>query len=167
MSDDPNAISEFAKPQKEPLFMAISREDPAFQTAHDRAAATLPAFITHLQNRTNGFYSAKLRFRDPDLSERLGEERLLFLWLTDVYYYEVEKVFSGAFLEVPPGLQKWHQNGQYLAFDPADIFDWMVLVDGHLHGGFTLRATREKLPESEREAYDQYIGVSVYEPLPS
>ena len=51
-----------------------------------------------------------------------------------------------------------------LAFEPEDIFDWMVLEQGHLYGGYTLRVAREKLPEAERESYDRHIGVSVYEP---
>lgn len=42
----------------------------------------------------------------------------------------------------------------------------MVLQEGHLHGGYTLRITRARLPEAERGPYDHTIGVSVYEPLP-
>lgn len=163
MNEDPNKVSE---PQAEPQFMAISKKDPAFQSAYDRAAATLPQFIEHLQLGGDAFFSAKLRFRDPDESDRLGEDRHVYLWLGSVHYHAAESVFSGSFFEVPPGLQKWHQVGQRIAFDPEDIFDWMVLHEGHLHGGFTLRVARQKLPEAERDAYDQHIGVSVYEPLP-
>ncbi len=150
----------------EPLFSAISKTDPEFQSAYDRAAATIPQFIDRLQDSSDTFCSVKLRFRDPDESERLGEDRFLFLWLTEVRYYPDERVFSGVFFEVPSDFQKWHQVGQHLVFNREDIFDWMVIRQGHLHGGFTLRVTREKLPEAEREAYDEYIGVSVYEPLP-
>jgi uncharacterized protein YegJ (DUF2314 family) len=46
-----------------------------------------------------------------------------------------------------------------------DIFDWMVIDNGHLIGGFTLRVTRESLSSEERAAYDRYIGVDTYEPL--
>lgn len=146
--------------------MAVPQSDTAFQVAYDRAAATIPQFIEHIHRGEASICSAKLRFRDPDESERLGEDRFLFLWLTAVQYQTAERVFSGTFLEVPPAFQKWYQVGQSLAFDPEDIFDWMVLHQGHLHGGFTLRVAREKLPEAERDSYDRYIGVSVYEPLP-
>lgn len=146
--------------------MAIAQADPAFQAAYDGAAATIPQFIEHLQRCGDSYCSAKLRFRDPDESERLSEDKFLFLWLSSTHYHTAERLFSGTFFEVPPELQKWHQVGQRLAFDPEDIFDWMVLHQGHLHGGFTLRVTREKLPEAERELYDRYVGVSVYEPLP-
>lgn len=51
------------------------------------------------------------------------------------------------------------------AFDPEDIFDWMVLTrSGHLNGGYTLRVTRSLMPEAERADYDRHIGVLVYEP---
>jgi len=166
MNEDQNSPSKFAEPQVEPLFMAIPKTDADFQSAYDRAAATLPHFIEHIQHGGDAFYSAKLRFRDPDESERLGEDRFSFLWLTSVHYHVAERVFSGTFFEVPPEFQKWHQVGQRLAFDPEDIFDWMVLRQGHLHGGFTLRVSRSKLPEAEHESYDRYVGVSVYEPLP-
>jgi uncharacterized protein YegJ (DUF2314 family) len=155
------------KPQDEPLFTAISRTDPKFQTAYNRAAATIPHFIEHVQRGGDTLCSAKLRFRNPDESERLGENRYVFLWLGGVRYHPVRRVFSGTFFEVPSELQKWHQVGQTLVFDPEDVFDWMVLHQGHLHGGFTLRVTRDNLPEAERESYDRYIGVSVYEPLPT
>ncbi|MEP6672076.1 MAG: DUF2314 domain-containing protein [Chthoniobacter sp.] len=166
MNDDPNNSSKFVEPQEEPLFIAIPQTDAAFQAAYDSAAATIPQFIEHIQRGGDSFCAAKLRFRDPDESERLGEDRFLFLWLSAAHYHAAEGVFSGMFFEVPPELQKWHQVGQRLAFDPEDVFDWMVLQQGHLHGGFTLRVTREKLPEAERESYDRYVGVSIYEPLP-
>jgi uncharacterized protein YegJ (DUF2314 family) len=155
----------FAQKQDEPLFMAVSHTDPDLQSAYDRAAATLPQFIEHIQRGGDAFYSAKLRFRDPDESERLGEDMFAFLWLTGVQYHAIDRVFTGTFFEVPPEFQKWHQVGQRLAFDPEDIFDWMVLTKhGRLFGGYTLRVARGKLPESERADYDRYIGVTAYEP---
>ena len=166
MNENVNNPSKFSEPQVGGLFMAISQNDADFQLAYAQAAATVPQFIEHLQHSGNAFYCAKLRFRDPDQSERLGENRFLFLWLNAVHYHAAERLFSGAFFEVPPELQKWHQVGQRLAFDPEDIFDWMVLQDGRLHGGFTLRVARSKRPEAERESYDRYVGVAVYEPLP-
>jgi uncharacterized protein YegJ (DUF2314 family) len=157
--------SKFAQKQDEPLFMAIPQTDSDFQSAYNRAAATVLRFIEHIQRGGDALHSAKLRFRDPDESERLGEDRFAFLWLTGVQYHPSERVFSGTYFEVPPEFQKWHQVGQRLAFDPEDIFDWMALTkDGRLFGGYTLRVARSKLPESERADYDRYIGVTAYEP---
>jgi uncharacterized protein YegJ (DUF2314 family) len=156
--------NKFAQKQQEPLFMAISNKDADFQAAYARASATLPRFIEHIKSGIKASNSAKLRFRDPDESERLGHDRFVFLWLSGVHYHEAERLFSGSFFEVPPELQKWHQVGQQLAFEGEDIFDWMVLTeDGRLFGGFTLRTSRSKMPESQRADYDRYIGVRAYE----
>jgi uncharacterized protein YegJ (DUF2314 family) len=157
--------SKFAEEQKQPLFTAIATSDADFKEAYAAASRTLPRFIEHLQSGIPAYFSAKLRFRDPDESERLGEDRFLFLWLAGVHYHPADRVFSGSFFEVPSEFQKWHQVGQRLGFDGEDIFDWMVLTeDGRLFGGFTLRVSRSKLPETERADYDRYIGVRVYEP---
>jgi uncharacterized protein YegJ (DUF2314 family) len=157
--------NKFAQEQDEPQFAAISQTDPEFQLAYDRAAATISQFIEHTQGGDDSFYSVKLRFRDPDESERLGVDKFAFLWLTGVRYNDTEHVFSGTFFEVPREFEKWHQVGQELSFDPEDIFDWMVITkDGRLFGGYTIRVSRNKLPESDRADYDRYIGVTTYEP---
>ena len=58
---------------------------------------------------------------------------------------------------------KWHKVGEILGFDKEDVFDWMILDSkGNLRGGYTLRVSRQKLPENQRTEYDEYIGVSVY-----
>jgi uncharacterized protein YegJ (DUF2314 family) len=167
MNNDAKSPDKLVESPGEPPFMAVPQADAAFQSAYDWAAATIPRFLEHIERGGDSLCSAKLRFRDPDASERMGEDRFLFLWLSSVHYHAAEHVFSGTFFEVPPEFQKWHQVGQRLAFDPEDIFDWMVLDHGHLHGGSTPRVVREQLPESERDSYDRYVGVSVYEPLPT
>lgn len=166
MSDKDSASSKFDNPQDEPLFMAISEDDPAMLDAYERAYETAGVFQSLLEQKPDAFHLAKLRFRDPDELERLGEDRHVFMWLHQVCHHDQDNLFSGVFFEVPPELQKWHQPGQRLGFQADSIFDWMVNENGHLHGGFTLRVARDKLPEAEREAYDRYVGVSVYEPLP-
>jgi uncharacterized protein YegJ (DUF2314 family) len=162
-----NMASKFDQPQSEPLFIAIRNDDPAMLRAYAQASATLDHFRGHLARRVDGFCCAKLKFRDPDESDRLGEDRFVYLWLTSVHYHVVEQVFSGTFFEVPEELRKWHEVGERLAFEAEDIFDWMVLENGHLHGGFTMRVAREGLEPSERPKYDKFVGVTVYEPPPN
>lgn len=152
---------------KEPTFMAVARNSPDMRAAHSKAAATITRFIEHIHSGAPGFCSAKLRFRDPDESERLGEDRLLYLWLTGVEYDPDEKLFSGTFFEVPTELQKWHHVGEELGFYAEDIFDWMFLTEnGRLFGGYTLRVSRAMLPEDQRADYDSHIGVRTYEETP-
>jgi len=148
----------------EPLFRNIHNEDEEMQRAYSQASSTIMDFVEIVKSNINAIYMAKLRFRDPEQSEKLGEDRFLYLWLHDVYYHEDEKILSGEFFEVPEELTKWHQVGQRLGFEPEDAFDWMVIENGHAKGGFTIRATRNKLgSEKEKKEYDEYIGISSYE----
>ncbi len=150
----------------EPLFHAIDADDPEFRAAHARAAATIAEFVARVRREDGATKMAKLRFRDPETSERLGEDRFLYLWLAQIVHHPEQRMLSGVFFEVPEELLQWHQVGQRLGFDPEDVFDWMVIRDGHLHGGFTVRVTRARQQTAEARArYDAYIGVSSYEPI--
>lgn len=148
----------------EPNFVAVPQNDPDLQEAYSKASKSIDEFISLLKIKGDNYYNAKLRFRDSDESERLGEDRFVFIWLNNVNYHENEGLLSGTFFEVPSEFKKWHQVGQIISFDKEDVFDWMVLsFDGRLKGGFTLRVNRKHVPENKRIEYDRYIGVSHYE----
>jgi len=150
----------------EPLFRSINSEDEEFLKAYSQASSTIMDFVELVKNDSSPIKMAKLRFRDPDLSEKLGEDRFLYTWLSDVYFHEDENILSGSFFEVPEELTKWHQIGERLGFDPEDVFDWMVIENGHARGGFTIRVSRNKLnTDKEKTEYDEYIGISSYEPI--
>jgi uncharacterized protein YegJ (DUF2314 family) len=155
----------FEQTNDEPLFTSTSQKDQRMLDAYRMASESMGRFKELVRSGSPGVKYAKLRFRDPDLSEQLGEDRFLYLWLSEVYFHEAEGIFSGVFFEVPPEFQKWHQVGQRLGFDSEDVFDWMINDGGHLVGGFTLRVSRDYLPEEERSAFDRYVGVETYEPL--
>jgi len=140
-------------------------EDPYVIAAHARAASTMPEFLRHVVEASDASCMAKLRFRHPDLSEENGEDQFFFLWLSSVYYHPEQSLLSGVFFEVPKGFEKWHAVGSRLGFEKEDVFDWMVIKDGHMYGGFTIRVTRSRIPENKRAEYDSYIGVLTYEPI--
>ena len=149
----------FSEQQPHPLFVAVHSEDPELQEAYANAAATMPKFLIYVLQSGSRTCAAKLRFRDPNESNRVGRDVLLYLWLTDVVYDHSVDRFVGTFFEVPIELQEWHCRGQELEFEGEDVFDWFVNDGGHMHGGFTLRVNRSRLPESERAAFDRYVGV--------
>ena len=148
----------------EPLFRNVDREDIEMGKAHALAAATTKDFEENVRKQKDVTYMAKLRFRDPDLSEETGEDQFLYMWLTNVVFHESEDMFSGVFFEVPAEMQKWHQVGQRLGFEHEDIFDWMINDDGKVKGAFTIRVTRSRLEsEQEKLKFDEYIGIKEYE----
>lgn len=148
------------EPPAEPLFTGVRNDDAEMQRAYALAAGSMDEFIAHIHRPGDHTCAAKLRFRDPENSERLGEERFVYLWLASVAHDKASNEFSGAFFEVPQELAQWHQVGQRLRFDGEDVFDWFVNEGGHLFGGFTMRVARSRLPPSERAAYDAYTGVT-------
>ena len=149
-----------------PQFNNINREDVEITKAHALASQTINKFISLVKEQKNVTYMAKLRFIDPDLSEKTGKDQFLYIWLTNVFYHEKENILSGEFFEVPSELKKWHQVGQRLGFDGDDVFDWMINDYGKVTGGFTLRVARSRLKtEAEKLEYDQYVGISEFESI--
>lgn len=151
--------SVFEQPQAQPLFRATRQDDPEMRRAHARAAATIDELFAHLERDDCGHAAVKMRLRDPDLSERLGEDRFAFIWLRVVRHDRPARRFVVEFFELPPEFLKWHQVGERLLIEHDQAFDWFVNDDGLMHGGFTLRVARARMPEGDRAAFDQYSGV--------
>ena len=84
----------------EPLFRNIHQQDLEINNAHGRASATISEFVELVQEARDITYMAKLRFRDPDLSEQLGEDRFLYMWLTNVLYHPDDNILSGVFFDL-------------------------------------------------------------------
>ena len=151
--------SVFEQSRAEPLFRAVRRDDPDMERAHARAADSIDELFGHLGREGSHMDAVKMRFRDPDESERLGEDRFVFIWLLVARHDAGTRRLAVEFFEVPADLQKWHKPGERLIIDSDEVFDWFVNDDGLMHGGFTMRVTRARLPEGERAAFDAYTGV--------
>jgi uncharacterized protein YegJ (DUF2314 family) len=151
-----------AEGQDEPLFVFLRDDSPEILEATARARATVERFRELIASCRGDevFHSAKLRFRDPGLSERLGEDRYFFVWLSSV---EVDGAgFVGRTVQVPKPID-WLEPGQSLRFAASELYDWMVNDRGHVHGAYSLRVMRLQLPEHQRAAYDRYIAAESYE----
>jgi len=152
----------FGDDSDEPVFMALKKSDPALSGAAERARATIGRFrelIAGLQG-DDVFHSAKLRVRDPERSEAEGKDWFFYVW---VHFVRIDgDGFVGETIRAPTGAPQL-EDGQVHRFAESEIYDWMVNDDGRLHGGFSLRVMRTKLPEEQRAAYDRYIGVVSYE----
>jgi uncharacterized protein YegJ (DUF2314 family) len=151
-------------PREEPLFVAVAADDAQMRAAHACTARTMDEFKAHVLRPGEHVCAAKLRFRDPEESARTGRDALLYLWLTDVFIDGSSGGYVGSLSEVPAALSEWHRPGQELEFEGEDVFDWMVNDDDVVHGGFTLRVMRGRLPESERDGYDRRVGAREWAP---
>jgi len=148
----------------EPIFRTIHKNDEEIESAHRECANTINLFIDMVKTGGESTNMAKLRFLDPDKSEQEGKDHIFYLWLSEVLYHPTTNLLSGIFFEIPEGFEKWHQIGQRLGFDPEDVFDWMIINEGHAKGAYTIKVTRERLgTEQEKQEFDRYIGVASYE----
>lgn len=138
--------------------MGVRNDDIEMRGAYAAAAASLDQLVVHVRRGGALTCAAKLRFKDPGLTEKHGEDRFVYLWLAGIEVGDGETLV-GTFFEVPPELMQWHQPGQRLQFERGDIFDWFVNDDGLMYGGFTMRVQRSRLPAGERDSFDQYTGV--------
>ena len=137
----------------EPLFMLLRNEDPAFlQTIRD-AQATLNKLRGHLATTSEGevFPCVKTLIRD-------GAERA-FIWLLAVRCDGSD--FVGRFFEIPKEFPSYRVGDEYRVPE-ADVTDWMVNDRGVLHGGYSLRYQRSKLPPEKRPEFDRHVGVERY-----
>jgi len=150
--------SMFKRPSKEPLFVAVHNQDAEMRAAYADAAATIERFVSFLCGGGDITCAVKLRLKDPGLSEKLGEDRFVFLWLAGVEMEEAGS-FVATFFETPDELREWYRPGERVRFTRPDIYDWFVNDNGLMYGGFTMRVQRSRLPAAERPAFDEYTGV--------
>jgi uncharacterized protein YegJ (DUF2314 family) len=123
--------------------------------ATSKAKATLPHFRTAFSERRvkEAFYGVKIHFPRPD-----GEEGT-HIWL------RVNQLFADLYfcspIELPTDFVGLKIGETKLATDD-EIEDWMILDNGTLEGGFSLRAIREQLPKSKQVDFDSHMGVTQY-----
>jgi len=81
------------------------------------------------------------------------------MWLAVTQTTDAE--FIAELFEIPRELQSFKIGDAFTVRDD-DVLDWMINDAGTLHGGYSLRLHRERLPEAERGAFDHHIGVERY-----
>jgi uncharacterized protein YegJ (DUF2314 family) len=137
----------------EPLFMAVRDSEPAFQQTIRDAQATLSEFRSLLKHGIGLEYF-------PCIKTRIcaGDESA-FIWL--LVKNETSGGFRAEVFEIPPEFKEINV-GQQVEVLEANVMDWMVNERGRLHGGFSLRYQRSKLPAEKQSWYDGHVGVTEY-----
>lgn len=119
------------------------------------ARASLSEFAAALSKpRTRGAcYDVKVHFPNPNGGE--GPH----IWLA------VNTLFSDMYFcsatELPKDFNQL-KLGETLVLTDERIEDWMILTEGILYGGYSLRALRELLAPEKRSQFDEHMGVSEY-----
>lgn len=130
----------------------VSDADADFVATIQQARNTLPAFRRLL---------LKLSETATPLVKALLEDAAhrAYIWLIITAFDD--NGFVGEIFELPHAFSEF-EVGQEIAVADVDIMDWMVNDAGVLHGGYSLRLTRSRLPAAEQEGFDQHLGVHTY-----
>lgn len=158
--------NKWKKPEGEPLFVAVGRQDEKMLQAYAKARHTLPQFLNAITSSrfSRATNSVKIKLRDDESSKDLGEDRFAYLWLWDVQQ-TTSSTLHATVRELPKeGLNKL-QIAATLRVEPQDVHDWMIMEGSQAWGGFTLRAIRESMSPQERLQYDEYTGILCYNEL--
>ena len=135
-----------------PSTSATSSEDTEPDSAIAEARGSLDTFITKITtphpNQT--FVAVKVRFTPPGESPQ-------DIWVDEVTY--TNGVFWGNMGDDIPSLRL--EAGEKVTINEEDIVDWMIVEDGKLVGGYTIRLAVQRMSPEERERFLETLDYTI------
>lgn len=135
-----------------PSTSATASGDSELDAAIVQARGSLDEFVTKIgtphANRT--FVAVKVRFTP------LGESPQ-DIWVDEVTY--TNGVFRGNMGDDIPSLRL--EAGEKVTIHEEDIVDWMVVEDGKLVGGYTIRLAVAQMSPEEREQFLETLDYTI------
>ena len=126
--------------------------DPEMESAFQEARNTLNVFTEKIKtphpDRT--YVAVKVRFFPPDT---LPQD----IWVDGVTYQD--GVFHGNFGDDIPSLKL--SFGENIVIHTKDILDWMLVEDGKLIGGYTIRLAYQRMTPDEKERFLKTLDYSL------
>jgi len=139
----------------EPDMVYVPGEDERMNWAIEKANLTLWYFEESLANPQphQVYFSIKVKI----IEEENGEH----IWLTEPHFDDEGHLY-GTIGNEPVDVTSVKLN-QKIGIDRKSISDWMIIENGKLIGGYTIRAIRDDIPDHERVAFDKSIGLYIDE----
>lgn len=144
-----------AERKGEPTMIYVPDEDERMNWAIEKANLTLWYFEESLIQPKPGqsYFSIKVRIIDGEIGEHI--------WLTEPSFDEYGNLF-GIVGNVPVDV-KTVKVDQKIGVDRDYISDWMIIEQGRLIGGYTIRAIRDGIPDADKAQFDDSIGIYIDE----
>ena len=132
----------------------VSATDPELDAAIEQARASLDTFIQKLttSHADRTFVAVKVRFYPPD---SLPQD----IWVDEVTY--TDGSFRGSMGDDIPSLRL--QLGEKITVKEEDILDWMIVENGKLIGGYTIRLAVQRMSPEEKERFLETLDYSIEE----
>lgn len=133
----------------------VPDSDERMNQAIEKARATINYFQDSLSEPTSlqQYFSVKVLIDDGENKEHL--------WLTTPSFDDEGNLY-GEVGNKPVYVTNVAVN-QRIGIDPQFITDWMIIENGRLIGGYTIRAIREGLPAHELPDFDRQVGLYIDE----
>lgn len=128
----------------EPTIYGVKSEDEEMNAAILQANETLDDFKKGLLDPTADSHALKVKFSN--------EKGIEHMWIGDIVYKDGQ--YSGILNNEPEYITEY-KSGDKIEVDASKISDWMYLVNGKLHGGYTIRVLRDRMTEEERKQLDE------------
>jgi len=144
-----------AEREGEPDMVYVPSEDERMNWAIEKANLTLWYFEESLKKKQpyQNYFSIKVLITDGDEGEHI--------WLTDPHFDDEGNLF-GTVGNEPVNIRSVKFN-QKIGIKRDLISDWMIIENGRLIGGYTIRAIRDGVAEKEKAAFDNSIGLYIDE----
>lgn len=144
-----------AERKGEPDMVIVPQNDEKMNWAIEKANLTLWYFESSLNIPRPGqvYFSIKVKIVDGDNGEHI--------WLTDPHFDEEGHLY-GTVGNEPVNVAKVKLN-QQIGIERELISDWMIIENGRLIGGYTIRAVRDEIPDKDKAAFDQQVGLPIDE----
>lgn len=138
-------------PEPSPTSTVLSA-DSELDAAIQQARSSLDTFIEQISTPHAGrtFVAIKVRFHPPDDSPQ-------DIWVDEVTY--TNGSFRGRMGDDIPSLRL--EAGETITVDEKDILDWMMVEDGKLIGGYTIRLAVQRMSPEERERFLETLEYSI------
>ena len=136
----------FTRRQNNPLVTYVNENDTRLREASRQAQQSLDSFVQTLaQPQPNhSSHAIKAVFQDDGSSEAI--------WLTSLRHDG--KTFHGTVSNEPVHLRTLHL-GSKVEVENAKVNDWMLVENGRLVGGYSIRVVRDNLQGEDRKRFDQ------------
>lgn len=131
----------------------VSGDNAQMNWAMEKARHTIGYFRESLQSPRPDQFGFTLKVRLED------ENGIEHIWMNDLSV-DSDGVFYGM-VDAEPSIVKSVNFGAKIGIGIDNISDWLVIEQGRMIGGYTIRVYREGLSHDERAAFDHAMGLVI------
>jgi len=146
---------------------AVSKRKDEPDVYHVNGTEERMNFAMEKARLTLGYFKKSLLAPTPNqlyfsLKARIGDgEKVEHIWLTGVSFDD-SNIYYGKIGNEPIDVRTV-KLGQEVGIAFEDVSDWMIIENGRLIGGYTIRVLREGLTGAALENFDRSVGVLIDE----